>query len=281
MILPTFILKSRQNQTWQYSGMDSYKRCLDKKHFSEYPYKVSYNYNSRGFRDDEWPNDDKLQDCIWCFGDSFTVGLGSPVEHTWVNLLQQKTGKRCINISMDGASNAWIADKVTAVAETINPKQMVVQWSYGNRAQHSDTSLSDEDRKIYIEYVTLSEQISAFKHDLDRVKTYPIVHSMIPDAFPENDSWNRIKDDHWPDVSCITELPKNILAEIKQVHKCYDDVKDYFNDMPFRKELQSLKEMNQMIVVEHIDYARDYHHYDIKTATELVNQIIKQLNNYE
>jgi len=29
-ILPDFVLTSRQNQTWQTSGMDRYEECLDK-----------------------------------------------------------------------------------------------------------------------------------------------------------------------------------------------------------------------------------------------------------
>ena len=55
MILPDFILPSRQNQVWDESGLDSYAACLDKKHFKSYPHKVEYRYNSRGFRDTEWP----------------------------------------------------------------------------------------------------------------------------------------------------------------------------------------------------------------------------------
>ena len=55
MILPDFILHSRVNARWDYSGMDSIKDCFNKKHFKNYPHTVKYVYNSRGFRDAEWP----------------------------------------------------------------------------------------------------------------------------------------------------------------------------------------------------------------------------------
>ena len=77
MILPDFTISSKINQNWAYSGMDSPDLCLDSKHFKSYPYSVSYQYNSRGYRDHEWPDD--LQNAVWCIGDSFTVGIGSPV----------------------------------------------------------------------------------------------------------------------------------------------------------------------------------------------------------
>ena len=74
MILPSFVLPERGKQFQLTSGMDSEKSCLDPKHFYSYPYSVSYQFNSRGFRDNEWPAD--IHNSIWCFGDSFTVGLG-------------------------------------------------------------------------------------------------------------------------------------------------------------------------------------------------------------
>ena len=72
------------------TGMDSPELCLDKEHYSNYKKKVEYQYNSRGFRDHEWPED--LSDVIWCVGDSFTEGLGQPFGETWPCLLQEKTG---------------------------------------------------------------------------------------------------------------------------------------------------------------------------------------------
>ena len=73
------------------SGMDTLEECQDKDHYLSYTKDISYRYNSRGFRDHEWPED--LSDVVWCVGDSFTVGIGQPFEETWPQLLGKKLGK--------------------------------------------------------------------------------------------------------------------------------------------------------------------------------------------
>ena len=181
-----FILLSRRNQVWRESGLDSQKKCLDRKHFDSYPYSVEYRYNSRGFRDAEWPKSfEELKNSIWCFGDSFTVGIGSSVEHTWVNILQRRTGIRCINVSMDGASNEWIARKINRVLEEINPQWIVVQWSYLHRTESSNTNLIDESRQIYhLDNLSEEHQIDNFKKIRSGIKdtTVHIIESFIPES---------------------------------------------------------------------------------------------------
>ena len=150
MILPDFKIDSLCNIETEFSGIDSIEKCLNKTHFKSYPYDISYKYNSRGFRDEEWPED--LENCVWCFGDSFTKGLGSPREHTWSYILQQRTGHRTINVSMDGASNEWISRKLVELVNTITPKAIVVQWSFINRRERvllSDEVDTDENRRIW------------------------------------------------------------------------------------------------------------------------------------
>jgi len=169
MILEDFILSSRANQSgsgvpgWEYSGIDvsdpDYKSghwagCADdyinSKTFKEYPYKIHYTFNSRGYRDSEWPDSfEELSNSIWCLGDSFTVGLGSPYEHIWPQRLQKRLGKRTINVSMDGASNDWILRRTKRIVEEINPKFIVIMWSYFNRRESPNEDLSDEDRRLH------------------------------------------------------------------------------------------------------------------------------------
>jgi hypothetical protein len=173
MILSDFILPTRKNQIWSESGMDSRQLCLDQKHFDSYPYAIEYRYNSRGFRDDEWPTSvEELKKCIWCFGDSFTVGLGSPLNHTWVNILQNKSVVRCINVSMDGASNDWIARKVVEVLEEIQPQHIVIHWSYLNRGELTDSQLNDEERKSWGSNIFLKDQFNNLKKNLILVEQY-------------------------------------------------------------------------------------------------------------
>jgi hypothetical protein len=274
VILPDFILKSRQNQIWTESGLDTLKECLDKKHFKSYPYPIEYRYNSRGFRDAEWPDDiEQLQNAIWCVGDSFTVGQGSPLEHTWPYILQQKTGRRTINVSLDGASNKWIARKIKRIAE-LAPKIIIAQWSYIHRSELDDDEKSDEDRRLSHHdnklnnkewWETLIDQV----HDIERSKKQTrVIHSFVPNFADDADilvKWEKIKGTTWPDLpNNLTEfnnLPDSVVDELTNFFKLYTTFENYYklNDgLEYIPEIQVL------------DRARDGFHYDRLTAQTFV-----------
>lgn len=287
MILSDFILPTRKNQIWSESGMDSRQLCLDQKHFDSYPYAIEYRYNSRGFRDDEWPSSmEELKKCIWCFGDSFTVGVGSPLSHTWVNILQNKSVLRCINISMDGASNDWIARKVVKVLEEIQPKNIVIHWSFLNRGESLDNSNIDEHRKIFDTNVFEKEQFDNFKKNLAVVEQYNkkanIIHSLIPQSseiieMSVEEIWNQIKGIDWP-------VPPKVLAEFDlissdivkelQIFNLYDQIK---YALAFNELSADLTD-RYIPYFDKLDFARDGFHYDCLTANNFVDSIIGRLN---
>ena len=239
-----------KNERLDFTGIDSYVTCLNKKHFNAYPNKISYKYNSRGFRDEEWP--ENLQDAIWCIGDSFTVGIGQPVEETWSSMLQKKLGTRTINISIDGASNTWIARKAKYILKEISPATIVIQWSYTTRRELNDASLSDiERRRHYSEKDILIDANDAkdfIKCFLD-VETHKgntdVVHTFIP---------------HWsisPGIYLFEN--SNFIKLLFKYHGLYA------NDIKLTTDSTQL------------DYARDGHHYDIKTSSKYVAHIMKLL----
>lgn len=240
MILPDFLLPSRQHQIWTESGLDSFKDCHDKKHFKSYPHQVEYRYNSRGFRDAEWPGTlEELKNAIWCVGDSFTVGIGSPLAHTWPYQVSQQLGKRTINISMDGASNEWIARKVLQIQETIFPDLIIIQWSYSHRREHKDILLSDEDRRIYNCKEEIQQDntntISCIKAVAEK-STSNVIHSFIPE------------------FSCGVHTSQ-IFSKIKDLL------------------IMSIPEITRL------DIARDGHHYDIRTAEKFSTDVRDLLAN--
>ena len=285
MVLSDFILPTRKNQIWSESGIDSRQLCIDRKHFDAYPYTVEYRYNSRGFRDNEWPDSiEELKNCIWCFGDSFTVGLGSPVEHTWVNILQQKTGIRCINVSMDGASNAWITRKINRVSEEINPGLIIVQWSYLHRTESKNTSLSDEDRRvIHLDDISMNNQIDNFINLRNNINnsSNQIIQSIIPMGIPIytrsqfEKKINDIKGTEWPDL--INIMPDEFYSIDKSIKKelanfgVLDQVIQY---------LENKYLIDDCIFVEQIDFARDGHHYDYLTAGKFVDSVMERINTF-
>jgi hypothetical protein len=292
VILPDFILPSRVDQQWQYSGIDSPESCSDKKHFKLYPHQVYYNYNSRGFRDQEWPTElTELQNAIWCIGDSFTVGLGSPVEHTWPRILQQQTGQRTINVSMDGASNEWMARKIKRIVEVITPKNIIVQWSYFHRGELPDQSQSDEDRRAWIgshlqgtpKNISANLAIENFKNCVLQTKKVckncQLINSIIPNAFDGIDTeevrgwWWNDRDLNWPSAlpDSLDDISPDIIQQLKK--------KQHYNQYFLYYVVHNFLKTNNIIRVNQFDksfnkeFARDGHHYDIVTATKFVNEV--------
>lgn len=292
MILPDFILPSRVNQHWEYSGMDSIERCRDKKHFKAYPYKVEYRYNSRGFRDTEWPTDlTELQNAIWCIGDSFTVGLGSPIEHTWPYLLQKQTDRRTINVSLDGASNEWMYRKIKKLVEVVSPKTIVVQWSFLGRREDPDQSLSDEDRRMWLplqrletpDDIAASVDIENFRNCVLQTKQVckncQLINSIIPDAYEGIETaevrgwwWNDRKSD-WPEVlpESLTDISPDIIQHLQQTQQ-YSKYFLYYVLHDFLKTNNIIR-VNQLDEFFNKELARDGAHYDILTATKFINEV--------
>lgn len=228
MILSNLYLKGFSNQYREYSGLDTLDECWDKEHFLNYPYKVEYQYNSRGFRGPEWPSN--LDDICWCVGDSFTAGLGVPYHHTWHQVLSSKLKINTINVSMDGASNSWITRKTIDLLK-IKPKNIIIQWSYIHRRESTDNTLLDEIRRIYAINTTIEQDTQHMIDCVNAVESVKentnIIHTFIPGCFPNG----------------------NIDEEIIK--------------------------MNINIVLFHqIDRARDGHHYGVKTADLLTNNIV-------
>jgi len=284
MVLADFILHSRVDARWDYSGSDSPGPWnVNKKYFKNYPYPIEYVYNSRGFRDAEWPESvDELRNAIWCIGDSFTVGLGSPLAHTWPYLLQQQSGRRCINVSMDGASNEWIVRKTQRLIEEINPTAIVIMWSYTNRREKNDNSLSDEDRRIHIGTTNDLKNIINFKSCIDSVSHSNIIHTAIPNAYDSqnllinciNTIYNDVADISWPQEIAnrtkLESLPLHILNELKFKFKVYNEISeriDIIEILDYCDRVYKIKQVTQL------DRARDYFHFDKLTSQWLVEQI--------
>lgn len=232
MILEKLQIPELKNKVFSESGLDSFKLCKDKNYFLNYPYQITYSYNSRGYRDNEWPVDTELSECIWTVGDSFTVGLGAPYEHIWPQLLQKNLNHRVINVAMDGASNQWISRKAIGIIEEVNPKNIVLMWSYTHRRELDNINKTDMERRIWANmYTDEMEDLINFKMSLNSVvKTNKnnLIHLAIPKAFVKranlNYEFNNIKnflgevdildyarDHHHFDINTSEQIVKQII----------------------------------------------------------------------
>lgn len=289
MTLPDLRLHSKANLVLDYYALDSYKHCTDKLHFQNYPYPISYVFNSRGFRDLEWPeNKQDLQRAIWCIGDSFTVGIGQPFDHIWPQVLQRYTNKRTINVSMYGASNDWIYRRALQIKHEINPDLIVVMWSFTHRRESKDQSLSDEDRRIHS-----SPNDYDYDQDLDhwiklvedlRTSVDNLIECTIPNfhqlAIIE-DVWNQVRDPSWP--SCPTnvqefmQLDTKIKAELHDEHGCANLLLSLCKMLDVGVTAissSSCTRRHEITLVSVLDWARDHLHFDKLTSTWLVQRIV-------
>jgi hypothetical protein len=282
MILPSFVLPVLVNQKNSTIGLDSIEKCLDKNHYNSYPYEINYQFNSRGFRDSEWPDSiTDLKDAIWCFGDSFTLGLGSPINHTWPFILQSITGRKCINISMNGASNEWICRRAIEVIETIAPRDIVIHWSFLWRGESDDASKEDVDRKIYVKYLDNMEMVTNFINQVacvvNEAVATNVVFSTVPDFSPVRldeikNKWSKFRGSSWPQTLPMTQQEFDDISE---------DVKNEFAKLDLLKDLELLVKLydtisnsaNWVPEFSNIDFARDGYHYDKLTSSYFASQI--------
>jgi hypothetical protein len=275
--------------------MDCLAECKDKNHFRQYPDPVVYQYNSRGFRDAEWPDD--LKNSIWCVGDSFTVGLGTPFEYIWPQVLQKKTRKRTINLSMDGASNNWMARRAADVLTIVQPSTMIFMWSYVERREDDfNLVLQQKWESFYLQvrdpswpsvnriedfaqlpyeirqelrtqhvcgpYLAISEDLSSIapQHNIDE-----LLRMQLPDATDSDHERN------------FTECLK-ILSD---ANVCTKLIHTFIPDFATVNQHQYLAQLNTNAVIPPfpiLDWARDHHHFDRKTSDWLVTQLMPLLD---
>jgi hypothetical protein len=271
------------NQQFDYTGIDSLNRCLDRELFTHWPHAIDYRYNSRGFRDQEWPQD--LESAIWCLGDSFTVGLGSCFAHTWPQVLSQHSQRRVITVAMDGASNEWIARTACDAYDLAGPGNMVLMWSYLHRREHPDADLSDSDRRLYAVRSTMAQDFENFSGCRKQVHAHCADANLIELIIPnfvvsfDNNTWSKLRDPSWPIQmpSTLTEfqdLSPEIVAELRTLHGI--DV-DQLREL-YTIQHQHPEYLSGVTRVEYLDRARDGHHFDRLTAEWVAKQVQNLLN---
>jgi hypothetical protein len=285
MILPDFVCPSRVNQHWKYSGVDSPDLCLDKKHFNSYPYAIEYVYNSRGYRDQEWPTQlNQLKDAVWCIGDSFTVGLGSPVEHTWCYILQQQTGQRTINVSMDGASNNWIARQAQNILTEICPEMLIIHWSYLHRREGLQ---SLEETKKFIFFMHYENVREPDWPNISQIEQFTELPTHIQNELlsGHDRSWRQ---DITDDQLRLWHIKTDVQQDIDNTQQCIDLVEQHAAECQLihsfipgsgrRLHTEFQTRFPMIDDFDCLDLARDGHHYDIKTSEYFVQQIQQVLN---
>lgn len=312
-MLTNVALPSRAGERCTESGIDSMhwlkqsnanQKRIDQ--FLNFPNSVVYEFNSRGFRDHEWPNNEQLKDAVWCIGDSFTLGIGSPFDHIWPQVLQRRSNRRTINVAMDGASNEWISMMAKYILKEIKPTNLVIMWSYLHRRYGGLSTLNNNQRDDLLTEGA-DKYWKLFYHDV-RLETWPLEAPSLKDfaQLPEHirrdfrdvhvNNWLIVADD-LGSARISDDLDRRIHAEITRNR---DDVENIKSCVLDTKSLQGDTNIVQSIIPQFaptkyvpevleflaqqapcleyfdrpLDRARDLHHFDIKTSEWIVDQLL-------
>lgn len=115
-------------------GLDQPDRCLKGvKWWYNYPIQdFNYKFNSWAFRGPEYtPYVGKKVNI--CLGDSFTLNLGGPIEHSWPSFLSEKFDIPCLNLGMDGAGNDAIKIVYDRAIKLFNVQNTFVMHTFLHR----------------------------------------------------------------------------------------------------------------------------------------------------
>lgn len=298
-ILNSLNLPNKSKCIFNETGVDSYEKCLDKKHFISYPWQVVYNYNSRGFRDCEWPeNITDLKNSIWCLGDSFTVGLGSPLRNTWPYILSEKTNCRTINVSMDGASNNWISRKANHIYNEILPKTIVICWSFLHRREDNVfNKCLDEFIKFFNDIKDPSWTHIHCMSDFNDLPLHIKKEVLLDHCHTTNINVIYDEDFNILNFECLNDeilrlfaTPDSAYEDLENFKRCVQSVHQLsncniihsvipnFSDPEYHNyALNILTEKNCKFIgyFKNLDIARDGIHFDREHSTEMVNRILQ------
>lgn len=137
------VVKDHENFITDFYGIDSLEKSKDKGWFKEYPIQnFNYEFNSWGFRGSDYEQYRNLP-IIACIGDSFTVNLGEPIEHSWPSLLQKHFDIPCLNFGINGAGNDTIRLVYEKVLTLFEVKYVFVVYSFFNRRIENNILKSD------------------------------------------------------------------------------------------------------------------------------------------
>jgi len=161
-------------------GLDTYEKCLNKGFFLQYPHQISYNFNELGYR--ERAITDYQKNSIICIGDSFTVGLGLPVELTYPRQLEQLLQYPVLNFGLDGASNQWIKRKLGVILKYFTPPTIIVHYTFTHRREHDRPDWFDNERTLSDVGMSVHDDLNVWQDCYQFIDSLniPTVHSCIP-----------------------------------------------------------------------------------------------------
>ena len=151
-----------------------------------------YKFNSWGFRGPEYKGyiGNKVNICI---GDSYTVNLGGPLEHSWVSQLSKKFNIPTLNLGVSGAGNDAIKLIYENACKIFDIQNTFVMYSHlHRRLENKKFTQIVVDDIINIEYFKNQRLTNCFEcvipsHCLNKAeKSFFIKEKIYFKNFPSN-----------------------------------------------------------------------------------------------
>jgi len=131
------------NRKLKFTDLDDINYCKNKFWFKTYQYQdFDYQFNSWGFRGPEYDQYIGTPVNI-CLGDSFTLNMGGPIEHSWPSLLQKKYAIPCLNLGLNGAGNDTIRLVYDRACKLFDVQNTFVVYTFINRRLENKRFRSD------------------------------------------------------------------------------------------------------------------------------------------
>lgn len=102
--------------------------------------KVSYTFNSLGFRCDEI---NSTNDSVVFLGGSEAIGCGIPIQHSFTTIVANELNLKCYNLSQSGAANDTIYRLASYWLPKLNPKLVIISAPPPYRIEVINTFLDD------------------------------------------------------------------------------------------------------------------------------------------
>ena len=173
-----------------------------------------YSFNSWGFRGNDYQQYIG-QPVIICLGDSFTVNIGGPIEHSWPSILAKHFPIPTLNLGMDGAGNDAIKLLYYRACDLFDVQFTFVMYSFMHRRlidnKFTYNVYEDEENYAYFE----SQRFNAIECILPNWVWAPnteLKYLRNTDLFMlEAKEWQLFADDININRACVVEKSYNNL----------------------------------------------------------------------
>lgn len=285
-MLKNFIVHSKQNYRSNWLSPD-----LEKNSRKNYPWTITYEFNSRGYRDREWPA--SLKDPVWCIGDSATMGIGAPAEHAWPFVLEKLINKPTINVSILAGSNDFVYRKAMELLTEIQPETIVCNWTFLTRRDLENHQIQQfiqsEKSRLWIEFYNNVKDVSWPACDTqenmsllpENIQQELLNLYQVPDIVLTDEM---LQQDFGPHAillssEVLVEYFINLVLEIEHNKKNTKVIHMLLPKFGTAEEIRMVYNQFQLAKIDYVqqqtlDIARDGRHWDILTSKDISNKLL-------